>query len=445
MGAEAALESLQLPIVVVAEHCLVLGDMQIPKPWSWFLGQTVDPETVPLNQPLVQWLRLQTQRGRRIFLCGKVSVAQLNVLAMRIAPAVSVLDAPTPGQARLLALRAVLGAGLFVFVGQARVDAPMWQEAAGRISVNDPVSGVRGGARLFDTALNRPVDMLRGMRPAHWVKNALVFLPLLASHRWGEEGLWWASVQVFMAFSLSSSAMYWINDLLDLADDRADAHRRGRPLAAGKVSIHAGLVLAGVSMASGMGLAAHAEVLGVVVLYLASALGYSVWGKTVAWLDVGWLVGLHLMRIVAGGQATGIQVSIWLFAFSAFLLGSLACCKRCAEFTGVAHGLKTTPRRRSYGQQSQRRRLTASGIVCGVAAIAVVPIYIWEAQMASHYASPILLGCAAALLFFWLGRLWLNALRARIPGDPVLFALQDPLSLVSLVGVLCLFLGAVGL
>ena len=100
-----------------------------------------------------------------------------------------------------------------------------------------------GGSRPWCVSGRRMADpqpfagtLVQALRPHHWVKNLLVFVPILAAHRWTEPALWAAAALAFAAFCLCSSAVYLTNDLMDVQDDRAHPVKRHRPLASRRLS-----------------------------------------------------------------------------------------------------------------------------------------------------------------------------------------------------------------
>jgi 4-hydroxybenzoate polyprenyltransferase len=288
-----------------------------------------------------------------------------------------------------------------------------------------------------------PSPLLHALRPHHWVKNLLVFLPLVAAHRWGEAPLWLSSVLAFVAFCLCSSAVYLANDLSDLDDDRAHPQKRHRPLAAGVLSLRWALTAIAVLLVMSLVLAVAAGALLQIAAYALAALAYSFWLKTRALIDLFWLVGLYLLRVLAGAAATGIVPSDWLMALSALVFASLACAKRCAELTGVALGVLPLPRRRGYRPEDQGL-LTAVGLAAAVATQIVVLLYLQEAGAGKLYARPSWLMLAGAVVLGWLMRVWLLVGRGRMQADPIVFALRDLTSLAAGLALVGCFLLAAG-
>jgi 4-hydroxybenzoate polyprenyltransferase len=87
-----------------------------------------------------------------------------------------------------------------------------------------------------------------------WVKNLLIFVPLMAAHRWSDRELCLKSILAFFSFSLVASSVYIINDLVDLKADRLHPRKKNRPFASGAVSVKDGFLLIPVILTLGVSL-----------------------------------------------------------------------------------------------------------------------------------------------------------------------------------------------
>ena len=194
-----------------------------------------------------------------------------------------------------------------------------------------PVRPPLGPARPLQSRLGA---LNRALRTYQWVKNALLFLPLLLAHRVGDGEAWAAAAVGFVAFSLTASFGYVVNDLVDREADRQHPTKRHRPFASGALSPAFGVALAPALLLVAFGLAAWllpAAFLVALAAYLVTTVAYSFALKRMPVTDVVVLAGLYTLRILAGGAATGITVSEWLLGFSMFFFLSLAMLKRYAE------------------------------------------------------------------------------------------------------------------
>ena len=183
------------------------------------------------------------------------------------------------------------------------------------------------------------VALVRAMRPHQWVKNLLVFVPILLDHRLTQPEVVARGAIAFAAFCLAASGAYVLNDILDLEADRSHPTKRHRPFASGALSPRAGYMLApaliGTSLVVGAALVAPGF-LALLLLYIGLTTAYSAYLKRVVVLDVLLLAGLYTLRVLAGITASGVRFSTWLLAFSTFLFLSLAFLKRHGELSTLA-------------------------------------------------------------------------------------------------------------
>lgn len=266
------------------------------------------------------------------------------------------------------------------------------------------------------------------LRPLQWVKNLLVFVAALTSHRILDGSAWAALLPLFAAHCLLSSAAYVVNDALDVHADRSHPDKARRPFASGALPRATALWLVPLLLAGAVALAWRLPVAAQATLavYFAATLAYSLALKRLLWLDVLTLAALYTLRVLAGAFAIAVVPSEWLLAFAMFVFVGLATLKRYAELR--AHGAEKLAGR-GYGADDAPAVL-AFGVAAGVAAVLVMALYINSGDVVALYAQPAWLWFACPLLWYWQARLWTLAHRARLPGDPVLFALRDPASMV---------------
>jgi 4-hydroxybenzoate polyprenyltransferase len=278
--------------------------------------------------------------------------------------------------------------------------------------------------------LARP--FVRALRPHQWAKNVLVFVPLLGAHQFNRLDQWVLGGLTFLAFSLSASAIYILNDISDIEADRHHPRKRTRPFAAGELSISTGFVAAAVLLLTSFSIALAGvswRLAAALALYLAITTAYSLRLKRQPVIDVFTLAGLYVLRIVAGGIATQTPLTSWLLAFALFLFLSLAFVKRYVELAATNGEL----RGRGYGPDDLQW-MHAIGTSSGYMAVLVLALYVNAPEVAVLYRQPQVLWLLCPLLLFWLTRLWFRAGRKVILDDPVLEALKDSVSYV-VVGV----------
>lgn len=280
--------------------------------------------------------------------------------------------------------------------------------------------------------------LVRVLRPHQWVKNLLVFVPILLDHRLLEPDTVARGALAFVAFCLAASGAYVLNDLLDLDADRSHPTKRLRPFAASTLSPSVGYALVPLLMGLSLVVAAVLDAPGFLVLlllYVGLTTAYSAYLKRVAVLDVLILASLYTLRVLAGISASGVRFSTWLLAFSTFLFLSLAFLKRHGEISALAPDAPAGARRRGY-LAGDVQWLRTMGAASGYLAVLVLALYLNSDEVVVLYRKPAVLFLVCPLLLFWTSRMWLLAHRGQIHEDPIVATARDPSSYV--VGALVL-------
>ncbi len=276
-------------------------------------------------------------------------------------------------------------------------------------------------------------DWLYELRLHQWVKNFLIFIPLLTSHQVSLTTLGYA-MMAFLLFGCCSSSAYLLNDLLDLAADRVHKTKRNRPFAAGRLAISTGLItsptllLIAIIVAS---LVLPTNFLVVLLVYYVVTLAYSLFLKRYMAIDVVVLAILYTLRIVAGGAALSIVLTSWILAFAIFIFLSLALVKRYIELNDAQlTGENTKVKGRGY-YASDLSMIAALGAAAGYLSVMVLALYINSPQVAKLYSHTEIIWLACPILLFWVTRLWFLAHRGELHSDPVVFAIKDRVSLLA--------------
>lgn len=399
---------------------------------------TLDAANLPYHQELIAYLRAEKARGRRIYL----ATASHEIPARAIARHLRLFDGVfassdtvnLKGPRKLARIETELGAGNFHYAANGRVDLPLFEAAQGAMLVA-PETGVkrrmcRAGivpVAEFDGPARSFRSYVKALRLHQWLKNTLIFLPLLLAHKVSDLAALQQSALAFLAFGLCASSVYLLNDLLDLADDRRHPEKRQRPFAAGLMPVSHGLVLGGVLLAASAAIAALLpwQFSAVLASYYAMTLAYSFFFKRTLLFDVIVLAALYTSRIVAGSAALAIERSPWLLAFSVFLFFSLALVKRYVEL-GQARDTQTSLSERARGYRSaDRETLSQFGVASGLISVLVLALYIDSDTVRELYGHPEIIWFLCPLMLYLITRIWVLARRGELPGDPVLFAARD--------------------
>lgn len=311
-------------------------------------------------------------------------------------------------------------------------------ESTGAITSEQGTCGVRTRPSI--------VPFVQVLRPYQWVKNLLVGVPLLVSHRWEDASNLRNVGLAIVAFSVCASSAYVLNDLRDAADDRHHPLKCYRPIAAGLVSRWAAIGVALVLLILGFSLSTPLlpmKFTAMLGAYVVVTLAYSFWLKQKLLVDVFVLAGLYTLRVMAGGAAIGVDVTPWLLAFCIFFFLSLAFAKRYAELCRVRESEEKIVRGRGY-QIEDLGILETVGPTSGYLAVLVLAFYINSDLALQQYRRPYLLWFACPLILYWVTRVWFLARRRALSEDPLLFALKDRTSLLVAVSIVALIVVAWG-
>ena len=188
------------------------------------------------------------------------------------------------------------------------------------------------------------------------------------------------------------------------------------------------LLLAG---AVGFGLLLPLSFLVVLGVYYGLTLSYSLHLKDVVMLDVLVLATAYSLRVLAGGLAVQVPPSTWLLAFCVFLFFSLALIKRYAELVTMRAVVGSKAKARSYLLEDGEL-LAALGGASGYLSVVVLALYITSDMVRDLYSRHELIWLVCLLLMYWISHLWLMAHRGRMLDDPLVFALRDRTSRVTI-------------
>ena len=414
----------------------------------------LDASLLPYDAAVLALVRAERARGRRIVLATAADGAIAEAVAAHLGLFDEVIASDgvrnVKGAAKADRLRERFGERGYDYVGDAGADHAVWRGARVAYACTDAGSLLdrrlqRGSARV--ERLERPAagrfPLLRGLRPHQWVKNLLVFVPLLTAHRLHDDVATRSALLAFAAFSLAASGAYLLNDLADLDHDRRHPDKRRRALASGDLPLWVGALLAPLLLMLAFLLSVPLDGMfrAELACYVAATMAYSLWVKRLVLLDVFTLAGLYTVRILAGAAAIPVPVSHWLLVFSLFMFLSLALAKRYAELSALARRDGLSAPGRGY-RTADRTLVGAMGVASGQLSVLVFALYVTSSDVRALYASPGLLWLACPMLLYWVARVWLMAYRDELHEDPLVFALRDRTSMAIAVAIGAVMLAA---
>jgi len=413
----------------------------------------LDLASLPVDANVLEYLRAEKAKGRRIYLASASDSRYVRDLAAHL----GVFDGTfgsspeinLSGRNKADLLCEKFGEKGFDYIGNDWVDLEVWSRCRRPIIANAPPRLVRKVRETAPDALeisqlpSRLKTYLRALRVHQWLKNILIFIPLLASHMI-TGGNFLISLAAALAFSLAASSAYLLNDLVDIASDRDHATKRFRPLPSGALPLVHGLALAPLLLgaAIAIGAAISLKYLIVLLLYCVITLSYSFYLKRKAMIDVLVLAGLYTLRILAGNAALAISPSFWLLGFSMFIFLCLALIKRYIELVGRIKTTGQNPRGRAYVLEDGVVLMALAG-AAGYSSVLTLILYFNSLEVHKLYSKPEILWFVCPPLLYWISRTLLLAHRGLLHDDPVVYAATDRISQITGLVMLCIVLAAV--
>lgn len=393
---------------------------------------------LPLNDELLNYLKEQKEMQNRSLILATASHENTaNAVAQRLQifddVIASTSDKNLKGAHKLEVIQQKYKDG-FVYAGDSNADLPIWKEAKAAIPVN--VSPITRKKLLEHTViekefstqsgLKKTITWLKAMRVYQWLKNTLLFVPILTTFSFSNVMGVTHTCMAFLSFSLLASATYILNDVMDIDSDRAHPRKSKRPFASGELPILSGLIFSAVLLIAGvvLSLFVSSGFTTVLLIYLCITVAYSFALKSIVLIDVIILSLLYTSRIIAGGVAIGEPISSWLLAFSVFIFLSLALIKRCAELVSLQKENKIEILGRAY-TTNDLVVLWPLGIGAAMSSVVVFGLFISAPETVGRYASPHILWLCAVILTYWLSRLWIITARGQMHDDPIIFAIKD--------------------
>jgi 4-hydroxybenzoate polyprenyltransferase len=226
------------------------------------------------------------------------------------------------------------------------------------------------------------MGILRSMRPQQWVKNLFVLAPLVFGQQLRDAGQILLALSAFALFCLASGAVYLLNDVADVARDRAHPVKKFRPVASGRVPERVALVASAVAAVLALGGALVVggggeglpglRLAGCILAYLLINLLYSHQIKHVAWVDVTAIAAGFLIRVIAGGVAIDVAVSHWLLACTFLIAIFLGLGKRRHELGSAGDDAAT---RRGVLRHYREGHVALAMAISGAATVVAYSMY----------------------------------------------------------------------
>jgi len=418
------------------------------------LSKKVLPEVslLPHNEGVEKVINIAKNSGRKTYLMTDTNQRIADAVSKSAKLFTKVIvsnDKKIANGNKLEIIRDVVGSTKFDYIGNSRSDTTILKEAHTSYIVarnnRFPKSFKKlNNIEIISTDGSFFRRWIKALRVHQWSKNILIFLALLMSHRILEVELFIKSTIAFFSFSFSASAVYILNDLFDLEADRRHPSKKHRPFAEGQISIKNGIFAVPILLISSILLSAiFLPSLFTIALftYLIATTCYSLILKEILFVDVILLGALYTLRIIAGGLATGIEVSSWLLGFSGFFFLSLAFMKRYTDLILFKKNSQEELFGRGYSVEDSEI-VQKAGITSGFLSLIILALYITSDQVFVLYRQPLLLWLSIPIILYWLMNMWVVANRNRMTEDPIIYAVKDRISYITFTLLLLVIIAA---
>ena len=436
---------------------LLIRYFRTPEKLKSFLAENIpfEIEALTFNEYVLDIVRDAKSSGRETVL----ATASFYSLAEKVAVQIGMFDR-VYGTTSNLNLRGkhksdllsdIYGKEKFDYIGNDKTDLVVWENARNIIAVN-----FSANIEKSILSLNKPtqfiqgksfswLELLKASRPSNWIKNLLVFAPLLFAHNF-DLFSWLNGLFAFLIFCLLASSVYFLNDVCDIQEDRKHPLKCERPIPKGSVSIKSALlscICLGISGFAISFIIFDIHFMTVAVVYMLMTTAYSLFFKKLFLADVLTLVALFLIRILAGGEATNIEPSTALLFVSASGFFSLALIKRIAELSIIRGQNVSKLNGRAYSVEDKNLLFLISSLstffgICGFGK------YITSDLSKLFYPSPEYLYLSVIIIIATAVRMHSLAKSGKMIDDPVYFLFKDSLSKISAILIAaCFILGAI--
>ena len=275
--------------------------------------------------------------------------------------------------------------------------------------------------------------VVRLLRIHHWVKNCFILMPVFFAAKLTQPGMMQQVLLAFFGFSLVASAVYILNDIADIEQDRIHPRKKERPIAKGQIPKNGAALVMVLCLICGLSVVALSGWTALMITggYFIVNILYSWWLKHIAIIDVS-LIGVgFLLRIYLGGAATGVSVSNWLTVLTFILALILGFAKRRGEFLIASQ----QPGFRKSLEGYNLTFLNAVITVCSTVAIVAYLMYCFSPEVTQRIGSEHIYFTALFVILGILRYLQLALVEERTE-SPTRLLLEDPfLQIVLLVWI----------
>jgi len=280
-------------------------------------------------------------------------------------------------------------------------------------------------------------NFIEQIRLNHWLKNFLIFLPAISSQNIFRSEIFFECLMAFISFGFIASAIYLINDIIDIKKDKLHPYKKFRPLASGKVDKNIIYLLVIIFLILGLFISFYLAVsyFFLLLFYIILNFFYFFYFKNIILLDVFILMLFYLIRVIGGHLVNNIEYSIWLISFVFFLFLSLSILKKYSDIiltNGDNRVLKYTTNDLSL--------LQTIGLSCACTSSLVLLLYCNSESIKLLYKNEFYLIFVSPIVLYWILNTWNFGIKKQIKTDPVSFVARKGYTYITVLLILILLL-----
>ena len=403
----------------------------------------VNGKKIPINQELLDWLKLKKESGVDVFLVTGATKNSYEAIKDRLMKFTGVYTSTTQvnltGANKANFLIEKFGKEKFDYIGNSIVDFSIWKYSRKKLLANNIYLQVFC-KKYFNEIFSKPPQYLKKLlsfiRIHQWTKNGLIFLHPIITMNQLSFNLFVNYCLFFLAFSLLASSVYVFNDIVDIFDDRDHKYKYKRPLASGFFDIKESLFILLTFLTAVVFLSIYLdEILRFILIsYIFLNLVYSFFLKKIKFVDVLFLSIFFNIRILAGIIIDfDSLISKRFLVYTGLIFLSLGFLKRFVEILNTSK-LKLSGRGYGYKDKNLLLFLGLLSVLLSFCSLLVSYKYL---SILNQYSLVNLFGLIL-LLYFWLLYLWWAGYSKKFHNDPVVFATKDKISIFILIGIFIL-------
>ena len=404
----------------------------------------IEPQNFDFSKEVISLIEEKKNQGYKIILCSGSHQKQLSLVAEKLNYFDYVFgtseDINLKGIRKIKFIKKYVDLDTFSYVGNSTDDIEIWNESEEAFFINKniffKVQNKKIRTRLTNllstkTLKEKITSLVKLLRIYQWVKNLLIFVPMFLAANLDYLSFKNAFI-AFLSFSFIASSIYIFNDIIDIHKDRFHPRKKKRPITCGEISILQSILISVSLITLSIFISLSFLPLNfsmILIFYIFLNFLYSLYLKKIIYFSLIVLSSFYSLRIIAGGEATNLDISFWLIFFSIFFFLGLSTMKRLGELLQLTKSeIELAQRGFKIRDVNSLKVLSVFSSACGCL---LLTFYLFSSQALMIYSNPLYLIFIPFITFGWFLNLFNAATKEGISDDPIVFAIRDRISILS--------------